>query len=410
MDVLCDTLMVEEILPRLLPKSLLCLRAASRRYNALTSLPDFAARYWQRAGIFCQLNSIPVFLSGGEQGLANDALAVDSIIIGANLAFLPSPSDKEKAYLRRVGASETVVTVVHSAAGLLLCSRGYFHPVHFYVCNPVTWQWVALPELPWPSNQWQSGLLTLDTKADGDGDGAARNPMRFKVVLFNHPMHWQKPDGRIDLRLFSSDTGQWKVMQLRCPIHIGEDACLWAPKLGQSGTAYWMKTNAKHQAVTYNSVNHTVQVIPLPRCVADGKWNRFIGERHGGGLRYAHSNLSVLEVWDSRTKSDGTIIWMLAHRLGAMELLERNPEAASFLLGGDTTSSVIKPIGFHPTNDDVVFLGLPRAVATYSIENGTLSLQCTSHYDLSYSYPDGMFPFVHPPYPLLIPAINNSIQ
>lgn len=187
MDVLCDTLIVEEILPRLLPKSLLCLSATSSRYKALALRPDFAARYWPRAGVFFQDSSIPspIFLPGGEQGHADDT-PVEESIIGEDLAFLPGPSDKEKAYLRRVGSPNILFVVLQSEAGLLLCSKGRFHPVHFYICNPVTWQWVALPEQPWPTKEWQSGMLTVDTK----GDRAGNNPKRFQVVLFNHPMHW----------------------------------------------------------------------------------------------------------------------------------------------------------------------------------------------------------------------------
>ncbi|KAL6615053.1 hypothetical protein ACP70R_037323 [Stipagrostis hirtigluma subsp. patula] len=207
MDVLCDTLMAEEILPRLLPKSLICLGAVSRRYHALTLRPDFAARYWPRAGVFFQParcyydEGRPRFLTVSGSGA--QAPATESFF-GADLSFLPGPSAREKDYLRRVGArhsAQSGIVLMHSTAGLLLCSRGRIRPVHFYVCNPVTWQWVALPELPWPPHQWQSGLLTLRTNRDGAIEG-------FKVVLFNQPMHWREEDGCLDLRLFSSGTGQ----------------------------------------------------------------------------------------------------------------------------------------------------------------------------------------------------------
>ena len=48
MDVICETLMLEEILPRLPPKSLLRLGAASRRYRALARSPGFASCYCRR--------------------------------------------------------------------------------------------------------------------------------------------------------------------------------------------------------------------------------------------------------------------------------------------------------------------------------------------------------------------------
>ena len=106
MDVVCDTLMVEEILPRLLPKCLLRLAATSRRYNALARRPDFAARYWQRTAVFFQPLQKPVefaprFLTSPP---TLGALAADeNNVPGADLAFLPEASAEEKAYLRHVG-------------------------------------------------------------------------------------------------------------------------------------------------------------------------------------------------------------------------------------------------------------------------------------------------------------------
>ncbi|XP_066312006.1 uncharacterized protein [Miscanthus floridulus] len=161
MDVVCDTLIVEEILPRLLPKCLLRLAATSRGYNALTRRPDFAARYWQRTGVFFQPLQKPV-----------------------DLTFLPEASAEEKAYLRHVGRDpEHGMAIVHSAAGLLLYIRGHTSSLHCYVCNPMTWQWVALPELPLPvcnCNQ-HCGHLTVATGGE-DGGAAAKG---FQVVLVN---------------------------------------------------------------------------------------------------------------------------------------------------------------------------------------------------------------------------------
>ncbi|KAF8671001.1 hypothetical protein HU200_050279 [Digitaria exilis] len=309
MEVLCDALMVEEILPRLSPKSLICLGSVSRRYNAIVVDPDFSARYWPRAGVFFQpLGATsngqelrPLFLSSASGGGHPPATAADSMF-GADLTFLPPASAREEAYLRRFGASGcagSTDVVVHSAAGLLLCSRGRTLPVHYYVWNPVSGQWVALPELPCPSEE------------------------------------------------DSSD-------------------------------------------------EHYVDVIRLPTGIGTSVWKHCccIGERHGGGLRYALSNDSVFEVWDLQTKG-GDSMWMLAHRVGIAQLLERNPEVAC-----------VRPLGFHPT-DDVVFLGIPGAVAAYSIQNGTMSLHHLTHD--CYLRSRDMFPYVHPPYLVQIPAIKNSI-
>ena len=51
------------------------------------------------------------------------------VVRGADLAFLPGPSAREEAYLRRVGYDRDCgFAVVHSAGGLLLCSRGRVSP------------------------------------------------------------------------------------------------------------------------------------------------------------------------------------------------------------------------------------------------------------------------------------------
>jgi hypothetical protein len=140
MDLLCDTLLVEEILLRLPPQSLVRLRAACRRVNALALTPEFDKRYWRpRAGVLVQPygrstadpESVPRFVTAGASSSAS--------VPGADLAFMPGPTAREKAYLRTVGTPDAGLANVHSTDGLLLCSRGTLHPVHFYVCNPVTW-------------------------------------------------------------------------------------------------------------------------------------------------------------------------------------------------------------------------------------------------------------------------------
>ncbi|KAF8696688.1 hypothetical protein HU200_036312 [Digitaria exilis] len=382
MDDLCDALMVEEILPRLSPKSLICLGCVSRRYNAMVTDPDFSARYWLRAGVFIQplahsgREPRPLFLSSSGGVLCSPATSAESMF-GADLAFLPAPSAREKAYLRPFGASYCIRStdvVMHSAAGLLLAA------------------WMALPELPCPPAEWQSGLLRVDT----DGD-AAKKPNKFQVLLFNHPFQWRKPGGCFDLRLFSSDTGQWKTIQLHPPIHVADGLPDWTP-IGQSGRAYCIVRIEFHDhAILYSSDEHSVDVIRLPTGIGTSVWKHCccIGERHGGGLRYALSNDSVFEVWDLQTKG-GDSMWMLAHRVGIAQLLERNPEVACG-----------RPLGFHPTDDGVVFLGIPGAVAAYSIQNGTMSLHHLTHD--CYLRSRDMFPYVHPPYLVQIPAIKNSI-
>ncbi|CAL4949165.1 unnamed protein product [Urochloa decumbens] len=296
MDVLCDTLMLEEILPRLPPKPLLRLGATSRRYNALARRPSFAARYWRRAGVIFQpfdqpKEVIPRFLTAAQDH------AVAFVLPGADLAFLPDPSSGGRA-------------------------------------------WVALPEVPLPVCKRHCAHLATESAADGA-------MVAFKVVLPNHAIDWTGPGGeQLDLRGFASDTGRWEARRFPATVIAGDvdfdDFCfLLPPMLGPSGTSYRMSYGS-NLVVAFNSNSvgsasddSLLRVITLPYvCLVDGgERNLCIGERHGGGLRYVESNRRVLQVWDAPQGGGrhGVSSWTLVHRVGAAELVERNPGAAAFL-------------------------------------------------------------------------------
>ncbi|CAO2171090.1 unnamed protein product [Urochloa humidicola] len=417
MDLVCDALLAEEILPRLPLKCVLRFGATSRRHNGIVLSAEFHARYWQRArsSVFVQ----PFGLGAAEPVRAPRFLtgtsASGSSVPGADLAFMPGATAREEAYLRSLGAPPGPgLAVVHSAAGLLLCSRGRVRPVHYYVCNPVTWQWVALPELPCPSSQPQYGVLTTVEAA----------ATRFRVVLFNEPSHWQKReykgDGRLlDLRVFSSDTGRWEAKQLEFPLYnVG--GLFSPPTLVQTGQAFWIPALGGNHAVAYDAArpDDTVYLLDLPP--HGHPLHRAMGRRRDGTLLYAHlgfgSASSELQVWDMRLRG-GKGAWELAHQTSVAELLRRNPQVEALLhnsrtplLGSEVSHGerlLFSPLGFHPTRHDVVFLAVPGAVAAYSMELGTVSLECTLD-DGFLLGPYDLFQYEHPPWPVQIPAIKSS--
>ncbi|KAF0891375.1 hypothetical protein E2562_009811 [Oryza meyeriana var. granulata] len=164
-------------------------------------------------------------------------------MFNSDLTFVPGPGTREQAYLqqqelvgddgarasgrRGIGGKSGGLFVVNSSEGLLLCSRGRerLNPVHYYVCNPQTLQWVALLELPWPPTTPEAGLLSLAT------DGS-----RFQVVLFDKRRLWEGLDLHMYLRVFSSDKGEWTAWHLPyAPLGVKAYA---PPSLGRSGGAY----------------------------------------------------------------------------------------------------------------------------------------------------------------------------
>ncbi|CAM0879899.1 unnamed protein product [Alopecurus aequalis] len=322
-------------------------------------------------------------------------------MLAADLAFMP----RLPTVPRGRAESDMEIFIVHATAGLLLCSRGKYMPVQYYVCNPVTWQWVALPDLPWPP-EYMSGLLSVTNNGDGSINC-------FQVVLFNHPRHWNRfGGGCLDLKVFSSVTGQWEAKQIWPPTPIDVVAC-GSTFLGQSGTAYWIGYNPMNRLIAYNCLHHTIQVLPLPRRVHDTKTvlNRCIGGRETGALRYAHFDCSVFQVWDLQTNNINGPWWKLVHHVGVMELAQRNPEAAALVtkpenverrINATSEASLFSLLGFHPTAD-IIYLDINHTVGAYSIEHGTITYQCPDTY-----YNDDVFPYVHPAHPVEIPAIKKT--
>ncbi|CAL4949146.1 unnamed protein product [Urochloa decumbens] len=384
MDLLCDYV-VEEILLWLPLKYLHRLRAVSRRYNALILNPGFATRYWRSHG---------PHLSG---------------------VFLQS-----ERLLRPWGSRPTFLAAPGRRTSSVLAPDlgGRERQTQFYLCNPVTWQCVALPELPWPheQHQWHSGLLTLA----GDGYG---NITSFQVVLVNHPSRWP----RKHLKVFSSETGEWRQHESQLP-SLDVQQVHYPRFLAQSGTAYWIGTGTgiglfhrDERAIVYNSFYDTINVILLParnRAIKDGDivHNRCLGERcGGGGLRYARFDDSAFEVWDLLWDVQaGRTCWMLVHRVDVLELAKKNEEATSFFMrewgvNHEGVTNLVKRndlfhvLGFHPTEDGIVYFDVGRSVAAYSMARREITLQSPRQ-----CYSSDLFPYVHPPYPVLIPEIKNN--
>ncbi|XP_051221055.1 F-box/LRR-repeat/kelch-repeat protein At2g27520-like [Lolium perenne] len=401
MDRLCDNI-VEEILCRLPAKYLHRVRATARRYNLIILSPEFGARYWEShapylSGVFLQSNRPWGQHSRFLAGPSDRPSTATRSVFASDLAFLPRlPAGPP--------ARDGEIFIMHAAAGLLLCSRGEYKAVQYYVCNPVSWQWVALPELPRPPTHL-SGLLSVTNNRDGSSIKC------FQVALFNHPSGWNQNNGCLDLKVFSSATGRWAAKSIRSPtIDVVTHA---PPFLGQSGTAYWIGYSPMDKLIAYNSLNHTIQVLPLPSRVRDTTaLNRCVGERQGGGLRYAHFDFSMFQVWDLQFGGVNGVWWKLVHQVGVMELAERNPEATALVTkpeyvewrvnANSPGSSLFSVLGVHPTAD-IIFLDVNGNVGAYSIEHGTIRYQCPNQY-----FRSDVFPYVHPAHPVEIPAITKA--
>ncbi|CAI0625895.1 unnamed protein product [Linum tenue] len=137
--------------------------------------------------------------------------------------------------------------VLGSSNGLLLCSPYKTMPATYYICNPLTKEWLTLPPSPHKDSpdvyvgficdpfylvQGDDSLITLN-----DGFG-------FKVVRWRYSSSDEDEEEDLfgmDVEVFSSDVGLWTTSRARCVKGVTSTA-LPAPGTGISydGRLYWL--------------------------------------------------------------------------------------------------------------------------------------------------------------------------
>jgi hypothetical protein len=166
----------------------------------------------------------------------------------------------------------------------------------------------------------------------------------------------------------------------------------------------------KNKAIAYDCNYYYIWVLRLPNSVPDSPHNGCIGDRQGGSVRYAHIDSSVFEVWDLRQEDQKRMCWTLVHRVGVMELAQRNLEATtcaarfarSTIQGLINSNSLFPLLGFHLT-EDIIYIDVANTVAAYFMEQGTIRLESPRE-----CHRMDIFSYVHPPHPVQIPAIKAA--
>lgn len=137
--------------------------------------------------------------------------------------------------------------IVASSGGLLLCSGVLFTDSGFssfyYVCNPVTMNWVQIPPPPWRGdNEACIGFIcepysnnhhhhhhhnnNSREKEEEEESSVFNSQYRFIVVRIEVPF------GTFDefpIKIFSSETGEWSVTSVLCPMELNRNYPLTSP-------------------------------------------------------------------------------------------------------------------------------------------------------------------------------------
>ncbi|XP_057983504.1 F-box protein At1g49990-like [Malania oleifera] len=349
--VIEDDNMLLEILARVPVKALFAFKCVSKRWCCLISQPSFARTYVRRR-IESPKEYPPAwtllyqFTYGrGFSDIPPDPESLRRLCSGAHkspgLSVLVPPLHV---------SHNRVLTILASSNGLLLSRLdGYF------VCNPITQQWVALPLPPHRLKYVIEGFVT---QAE-DGIVAAYKVVRMERLCENTRV--------LNIEIFASETGEWKSYRAFTPNSV--QLLDYRPVL-YNGLLHWYDIGYRMVGYDPNGSSDRCRLINLPRTeesiLLNEKYSgitRFC-QVSGESLRYFEVIQGVekpsLRVWGLRNYETGE--WSMEYRIICGEILSADAYVSSL-------PGVALPLACDPFDVDVVYLWCGRGLVCCDVGN-----------------------------------------
>lgn len=282
---------VVEILSLLPSKSLCRFKCVSKSWLSLISDPNNRKKLPQTlAGFFYESYSLERFPAVARH--FTNVSGRGEPLIDPRLPFLPELAVGERIYL------------LNCCNGLLLWRHFHVNTLGYFVCNPATEQWVAVPDSGWTEKV--HARLIFDPVVSS----------HFHVVQF-----WEDESENVTgAHIYSSKTGVWSH---RASEWVGEATYLYdeLSSVFVNGMLHLIALNGKIVAV--DGEGKTWKTIPVPQnrdsCLGvNGRG--FVGQSQGR-LHYMNVyeqdpfKLSVWVLEDYDTEE-----WILKHSVSALQL------------------------------------------------------------------------------------------
>ncbi|KAL6011628.1 hypothetical protein ACLOJK_002076 [Asimina triloba] len=281
-----------------------------------------------------------------------------------------------------------------SCPGLLLCF-GLMHALscyHYHVCNPLTKQWVLLPEPPIDHRPSLASHLGVGIVSDPPSG------CEYNVVLFSAQRDKEDDDAwtSLEVATFSPFTGRWKQSTVELPKPLADTptsfsgvSCNWV--------LYWLVESCD-AVLAYSPSSGQCQLLALPaRISAREKGTGFLGESGGrvwfaditGEARHPH-----LKTWALGADSEwclqqsvawrelkaGSPEWAKADEMEWEELVAKKPNIGASSYDAEDFGVV----AFHPLHPNILFLRMWGGFIACDLQSKTLKelYRCRQHWNL----------------------------
>ncbi|XP_077252506.1 F-box protein At5g49610-like [Tasmannia lanceolata] len=343
--------MLMEIFSRLPAKSLFRFKCVSKAWCNLISNDSFQKRLLLTMSGLCFRTRVIIYpnpMIQQKEPIFSHGKARDGSILKLSLSFLPFHPN---------------FRIIDCCNGLILCICGGPKGVTYYICNPVTKEWVALPK---PHKR-----LFLDRASLAYDPSVSPH---YKVVCLTVPINLQV-NNYISLEIFYSDSGKWVESNMLCdPI---------TERLQSQGAVF---LNGILHMVAMDFPNHHNIGINLKEencrrieCPESERYGGLLGKCKGR-LQYAIYDYSGLRIWTLKDCYSNE--WVLKHETSIQTLVEKlsllpicHPSCYrgySFHL-----------LAFHP-DFELLFLGTSCQTYSYNLDSTSLeeiySVGCEGDY------------------------------
>ncbi|XP_077219590.1 F-box protein At5g07610-like [Tasmannia lanceolata] len=257
--------------------------------------------------------------------------------------------------------------IINCCNGLILgrlCDKG---GGRYHVCNPLTKEWVALPELYklTYTMREKNKRVFIDINAKLAYDPAI-SP-HYKVIFL-----WPyRDDNYISLDIFFSDSGKWVKSKMFCdiynvfPMDSKHDVFL-------DGTLYMVAKNSKRYCmVGMDLKEETCRRIEFPM----GEDNYGLLGTCRGCLHYAKCDNSRLRIWMLKDRYSSE--WVLKHETSMKSLVEKLSKPFCY---HSYHHPSFYPIGFHP-DIEIFLLASCRELYSYNFVSRRLEEICSAGCD-----------------------------
>ncbi|CAI9116539.1 OLC1v1017715C1 [Oldenlandia corymbosa var. corymbosa] len=340
---------LSEILSRLPIKLIFRCKCVSKHWLAFISDPCFYRFYISRAAVPCHPWAfVPKYICDGSKSVYPHYRRLEDVHCGNNLSLpgcyvLPLPNSQE------ANAKRDVYYVIRAVSnGFILYGWAYPGSImsekEYFICNPVTKQWFALPPSPkYLSKRVSVGLITRVE--------AETILTSFKVVLLHCPA---KSQSFLELEVFSSETAEWKAysMKLDHPFLInGLRRVVYL-----NNNLHWIA----HELgiIAYDPYNNPekFRMIAFPDgYISYCKGRKRMCDAQQGGLvlcdvagEYNLEGFSDFKIWILEDYTIGR--WSLKHSIKKEDIIVDDKLLVKRLW--------FVPAAFHPYDADIIYLAL----------------------------------------------------